>query len=196
MVTEPAQTETGLRESLRQDTERFSTPRQESSPKYTNEMLYNIAKVVGAHNYFFPQKENKQMTSIPKLVKNYSDSLHRESLEGVDTEGMLSTAHETPQARSTKMYTDENKFSIQKVKENQRARTAVEEIKVPTTLPKNERSKTMANFVTEAKKKLFEDFFVIGADLQSIEKIKTKDPVFIQPKRLFQYPNLPENKNW
>ncbi len=45
-------------------------------------------------------------------------------------------------------------------------------------------------------KRIFDEFFVIGTDSEGLEGAKIKDFAFVKPKKLFQYPNLPEDKNW
>ena len=87
-------------------------------------------------------------------------------------------------------------LKLQKAKDKQRTRTAIEEIKLPSRIHKNERAKTMATYGLNRQKKLFEEFFVIGTDVEGVENIKNRNSCFVSPKKLFQYPNLKENKNW
>eukprot|EP00826_Nyctotherus_ovalis_P042214 TRINITY_DN4318_c0_g5_i1.p2 TRINITY_DN4318_c0_g5~~TRINITY_DN4318_c0_g5_i1.p2 ORF type:complete len:129 (-),score=28.12 TRINITY_DN4318_c0_g5_i1:568-954(-) len=48
------------------------------------------------------------------------------------------------------------------------------------------------------KARIFEEFFMIGVDVQTIEAscIDMKGKISMEPKVLFQYPNLEKNKNW
>ena len=50
----------------------------------------------------------------------------------------------------------------------------------------------------ENNPKIFEEFFIIGADIKAIESCssKIKGNVYFEPKVIFQYPDLPENKDW
>ena len=61
--------------------------------------------------------------------------------------------------------------------------------------PETKRSKTLS-FESSLRyhHKLFEEFFVIGPDPETLKKVSIENTDIIKPKKLFQYPNL--NPNW
>jgi len=82
-----------------------------------------------------------------------------------------------------------------KDREKKRAVTISEEVK---TKPKvQDRFKTlMPKVLMEYHRKLFEEFFVIGSDGESLKEIGSKGVTLVKPKKLFRYPNLVSEKNW
>ena len=47
--------------------------------------------------------------------------------------------------------------------------------------------------------KLFEEFFIVGVEQKVLEvtsESMQRDTTYVIPEILFQYPNLPEHKNW
>jgi len=49
---------------------------------------------------------------------------------------------------------------------------------------------------TKQRNRLLEEFFIISAPLALVDKVKLIDFAYLPPSILYQYPNLPENKNW
>lgn len=50
--------------------------------------------------------------------------------------------------------------------------------------------------LTKHQNHLFEEFFIISAPLSSVDNLKINDFAFLPPTVLFQYPNLPEHREW
>ncbi len=48
----------------------------------------------------------------------------------------------------------------------------------------------------QSKQRLFDEFFIIGAEPSAVESLKVSDVAYLPPSVLFQYPNLPENSDW
>ena len=65
---------------------------------------------------------------------------------------------------------------------------------IPLTPPKSSPSIRKPGFSPHQKKKLFEEFFVIGEMTTTIDNLNAKQ--VLEPKVLFQYPNFPETHGW
>eukprot|EP00826_Nyctotherus_ovalis_P014474 TRINITY_DN14037_c0_g1_i1.p1 TRINITY_DN14037_c0_g1~~TRINITY_DN14037_c0_g1_i1.p1 ORF type:complete len:264 (+),score=56.16 TRINITY_DN14037_c0_g1_i1:73-864(+) len=50
--------------------------------------------------------------------------------------------------------------------------------------------------VSKRRTRLFEEFFIISAPLDLVDKVKLIDFAYLPPSILYQYPNLPEHRNW
>jgi len=153
--------------------DRLSEPRQEYLPMCTQEMIYNMTKCVGAQKYF------PQLPDPPKEI---------------DQPSPITSPILFPENNSLKVDLPIS-TSPPKGKEKKRTLTVPEELKVKPEEPG--RAKTLMPLpVLEYHKRLFEEFFVVGCDQESVENVKMKDFAFVKPTKLFQYPNLPEDKDW
>lgn len=46
------------------------------------------------------------------------------------------------------------------------------------------------------KKRIFDEFFVVGVAPSSFESVEIRDTTYLPPSILLQYPNLPINAKW
>jgi hypothetical protein len=94
----------------------------------------------------------------------------------------------------------EKEINIQEAKsnkgrENKRAVTTLEEIKMKPKV-KGRPNTFVLRPLMEYHRKLFEEFFVIGHDAESLKEVGSKGVALVKPKKLFRYPNLVSEKNW
>lgn len=62
--------------------------------------------------------------------------------------------------------------------------------------PPKTASTTIQKLANTRKARLFEEFFIISAPLDLVDKAKLIDFAYLPPSVLYQYPNLPEHRNW
>jgi hypothetical protein len=55
---------------------------------------------------------------------------------------------------------------------------------------------TAGTSTPNSKLRIFEEFFVVGVDRETVANVKIHDVLYMPPTTLLQYPNKPENENW
>lgn len=101
-----------------------------------------------------------------------------------------------PAVSSTPINRNCIKYETPKVKDSKRALSTLEEANAKAFSNSERKRTTFLKAEPKYSKRLFEEFFVIGADDEKDEIQKLKGITYVNPKKLYQYPDLPENKNW
>ncbi len=101
-------------------------------------------------------------------------------------------------SRGKPPHAEEEKALSRGFPKGRRNLTVPEELKVsPLSESECARSKTLVPGLGDvAGGRLFEEFFVVGVDAEAAEGVKIKEFAFVKPKKLYQYPNRPEDQNW
>lgn len=158
----------------------------------SQEKLIGVAKCFGAEQYLLKARTYPKNENLKDKFKAIEPFKLGESSEEIKFEAEQSLPHDIPVSLPSKMARNSTKYGSPMKKENKRTQSNNEEVKAKSLSQNN-----TINQVTDQKhsKRLFEEFFVIGADAQSVDTQKIKEFSIIPPKKLYQYPNLPENKN-
>lgn len=169
------------------------TSEYEHAEHSEQKLLDDLSKCIVAHKYK-PLILKNRLSVFPEA--DVLPSSRRESrqpplffkAEVINLESGIGTASSTHVPLIIPIFTPRE--PAEEGKRKKRKFTGVEERKEHKGR-RNERKYTMVETerVWEASRRLFEEFFVIGARSDSVSAAKT-------PENLFQYPNLKSNADW